>query len=52
MVRRDLADLVYLNQSDKFDAIIEDIRDCVKARAAGARRHDLDRDLGEALGAT
>jgi preprotein translocase subunit SecA len=30
MVRKDMADLVYLNQSDKFDAIIEDIRDCVK----------------------
>ena len=30
MIRKDMADLVYLNQSDKFDAIIEDIRDCVK----------------------
>ena len=30
MVRKDMSDLVYLNQSDKFDAIIEDIRDCVK----------------------
>ena len=30
MIRRDMPDLVYLNQSDKFDAIIEDIRDCVK----------------------
>ncbi len=30
MVRKDMPDLVYLNQNDKFDAIIEDIRDCVK----------------------
>ncbi|MDH3988587.1 MAG: hypothetical protein OEV34_05645, partial [Gammaproteobacteria bacterium] len=28
MVRKDMADLVYLNESDKFDAIIEDITDC------------------------
>jgi preprotein translocase subunit SecA len=29
MVRKDNADFVYLTQSDKFKAIIEDIRDCV-----------------------
>ncbi len=29
MIRKDQADLVYLNQKDKFEAIIEDIRDCV-----------------------
>ena len=29
MVRKDSADLVYLTQKDKFEAIIEDIRDCV-----------------------
>ena len=29
MIRKDAADLVYLNQKDKFAAIIEDIRDCV-----------------------
>ena len=29
MVRKDHPDFVYLNQSDKFKAIIEDIRDCV-----------------------
>ncbi|MSR00567.1 MAG: preprotein translocase subunit SecA [Gammaproteobacteria bacterium] len=28
MVRGDLADLVYLTQSDKFQAIVADIRDC------------------------
>jgi preprotein translocase subunit SecA len=29
MVRKDNADFVYLTQTDKFKAIIEDIRDCV-----------------------
>jgi preprotein translocase subunit SecA len=29
MIRKDNADLVYLSQKDKFDAIIEDIRDCL-----------------------
>jgi preprotein translocase subunit SecA len=29
MVRKDNSDFVYLTQKDKFDAIIEDIRDCV-----------------------
>ena len=28
MIRADLSDLVYLSQSDKFEAIIEDILDC------------------------
>ncbi|HEY2275370.1 MAG TPA: preprotein translocase subunit SecA [Steroidobacteraceae bacterium] len=30
MVRKDNADFVYLTQKDKFQAIIEDIRDCVE----------------------
>ena len=30
MVRDDAADLVYLTQKDKYDAIIEDIEECVK----------------------
>ena len=29
MVRKDHSDLVYLSQGDKFDAIVEDIRDCL-----------------------
>jgi preprotein translocase subunit SecA len=29
MIRKDHADFVYLTQKDKFEAIIEDIRDCV-----------------------
>ena len=31
MVREDHPDLVYLTQQDKFDAIIEDISDCMSA---------------------
>jgi preprotein translocase subunit SecA len=30
MIRDDAADLVYLTQKDKYDAIIEDIRECAK----------------------
>jgi preprotein translocase subunit SecA len=29
MQRKDRSDLVYLTQKDKFDAIVEDIRDCI-----------------------
>jgi len=32
MVRKDQADLVYLTQKEKFDAIIEDIKDCQQRR--------------------
>jgi preprotein translocase subunit SecA len=30
MIRKDNADLVFLSESDKFQAILEDIQDCVK----------------------
>jgi preprotein translocase subunit SecA len=30
MIRKDMPDFVYLTQKDKFQAIIEDIQDCVK----------------------
>ncbi|MEP7243270.1 MAG: preprotein translocase subunit SecA [Gammaproteobacteria bacterium] len=30
MIRKDAPDFVYLTQKDKYDAIIEDIRDCVE----------------------
>jgi preprotein translocase subunit SecA len=30
MIRKDMPDFVYLTQKDKFEAIIEDIRDCAK----------------------
>jgi preprotein translocase subunit SecA len=50
MIRDDRGDLVYLTQEEKYDAIIEDIKDCVSAasRCWSAR---LDRDLGAGLAA-
>jgi preprotein translocase subunit SecA len=30
MIRKDMADFVYLTQKDKFEAIVDDIRDCVQ----------------------
>jgi preprotein translocase subunit SecA len=32
MVRKDLGDLVYLSVREKYDAIVEDVQDCVKRR--------------------
>ncbi|MFZ8887152.1 MAG: preprotein translocase subunit SecA [Steroidobacteraceae bacterium] len=32
MVRKDLPDLVYLTQQDKFQAILDDIRDCMERK--------------------
>ncbi len=32
MVRKDEADLVYLNQADKFQAIIDDVRQCIEKK--------------------
>ena len=50
MVRADHADLVYLTQKDKYEAIIEDIRDCVDPQATCPGRHDVGRDLGVPVG--
>ncbi len=50
MIRKDMPDFVYLTQSDKFKAIIEDIQRLRGARAAGAGGHDLDRDFGVSRG--
>ena len=33
MLRQDLNDLVYLTREEKFDAIVEDVRECIKAGA-------------------
>ena len=44
-IRKDELDLVYKTSREKFEAVIEDIRDCHEARPAGARRHHLDREL-------
>ena len=48
-IRKDELDLVYKTAREKFDAVIDDIRDCHDARPAGARRHDVDRELRAAL---
>ncbi len=50
-IRKDELDLVYKTEREKFEAVIEDIRDCHDARPAGAGRHDLDRELRADLGA-
>ena len=44
MVRDDINDLVYRTEREKFDAIVEEIA-TARARAAGAGRHRLHRDL-------
>ena len=45
MIRKDQPDFVYLTQQDKFEAIIEDIKELREARPAGAGGHDLDREF-------
>ncbi len=49
MIRDDMGDLVYLTQKEKYQAIIEDIRDCVKRGQPVAGGHRLHRDLGADL---
>ena len=49
MVRADRQDQVYRTAKEKYQAVINDIRDCHDARPAGAGRHHLDRELGAAL---
>ncbi len=45
MVRKDENDLVFRTFQEKVDAIIADVRDCHGRGPAGARRHDVDREL-------
>ena len=42
--RIDKQDQIYKTAKERYDAVIRDIRDCVRARAAGAGRHDVDRN--------
>ena len=51
MIRADEDDAVYRTVEEKYKAIIDLIDDCREARAAGARRHDLDREVGAPGGA-
>ena len=49
MIRKDMHDQVYLTAKEKYQAVINDIRDCHAARPAGAGRHHLDRDQRAAV---
>ena len=49
MIRIDSQDKVYRTLKEKYTAIIDDIKDCVAARPAGAGRHDVDRELRTAF---
>ncbi len=53
MIRKDNSDLVYLTQQDKFDAIIEDIRDCLQRQQpvlVGTTSIETSELLSKALG--
>ena len=49
MVRKDMADLVYRTEREKFDAIVEEIKEMHEDGQPVAGRHDLDREVGAAL---
>ena len=49
MIRQDLPDLVYKTEAAKFDAVVEDIVEQHKRRAAGLGRHHFDRKVGAPL---
>ena len=45
MVRADEPDLIYKTEEAKFDAVADDIQERYDDRPAGARRHDLGREV-------
>ena len=49
MMRNDQNDVVYKTKGEKFDAVADDIAERHTDGPAGAGRHDLDRDLRDAL---
>ena len=49
MVRDDREDVIYRTAEEKWEAVVEEIRECERARSAGSCRHHLDRELGDAL---
>ena len=49
MIRDDQNDLVYLTIDEKYDAIVEDINDCMEQGSAGPGGHGVDRKLGAAV---
>ena len=48
MVRADEPDLIYKTEAAKFDAVADDITERHDDGPAGARRHDLGREVGAA----
>ena len=50
MIRNDHADVVYKTEREKFDAVVEDIRERHEKRPADPGRHDLDREVRARLG--
>ena len=51
MVRADQADLIYKTEDAKFDAVVDDIAERYEHGPAGARRHDLGREVRAAVAA-
>ena len=49
MIRADENDFIFKTKDAKFRAVVEDIAERPRARPAGPRRHDLGRDLRDAL---
>ena len=49
MVRADNADYIYKTEDAKFAAAVDDITERNEQGPAGARRHDLGREVGEAV---
>ena len=49
MVRKDKNDQVFITAKEKYQAIINDVKDCARARPAGARGHHLGGELRAAL---
>ena len=46
MVRDDQQDVVYINERAKFNAVVDEIDDHARTGSAGARRHDVHREVG------
>ena len=51
LIRVENPDVVYRTEREKFDAVVEEIQEPARVGPAGARRHDLDREVRAARGA-
>ncbi len=47
MVRKDYSDVIYRTLPEKWDAVIEEIKELSRARPAGAGRYGFGRKLGD-----